>query len=120
MELNFSEKIGIIIAFLDLFWILIYYYYGAAKVYNLVEKKQYRYMGCFWIHRKKGEYFLKIPEEVIEDSFTTQYKIVPENLFVRWKMEQRLRICFAHNYDVFTEISKDITVKNHIATCNQL
>lgn len=120
MEINFIGKIGIVIAFLDLFWILVYYYYGAAKIYNLVEQKQYQYMGCFWIHRKRGEYYLKIPKEVIVNSFTTQYKIVPENLFVRRKQERRIRICFADKYEVFTEISKEITVKNHIATSNQL
>lgn len=120
MEINFLEKIGIIIAFLDIFWILIYYYYGAVKVYNFVEKKRYQYLGCIWIHRKKGEYYLKIPREMMKESFTTKYKIIPDNLFVKRKREQRLRICFDDKYEVYTMVSGEMTVKNHIATSSQL
>lgn len=120
MEIGVIEKIGIIIVFLDLFWILIYYYYGTVKVYNLKEHKQYEYMGSLWIRRKKGEYCLLIPKEIIEDSYTTQYKIVIEYLFLKWKQYQRMKISFSNKYDVYTQIRKEITVKNHIATSNQL
>lgn len=120
MELNILSKIGVLLMILHLMWILFYYYYGAAKVYNLVEKRRYQYMGCLWIRKKKGEYYLIIPKEIMEASHTTSYRILPETLFVKQKSRRKLMVRFEEQYDVFTTISGEITVKNHIATSNQL
>ena len=120
MKINFGEITGTVLVLLYLVWILIYYYYGAVKIYNLTEKKQYRYLGCLWIHKQKGEYYLRIPGEMIEESVTTEYKLVLENLFVKQKEEQRVRICFEDKYDAFAKIAEEISVKNYIATSNQL
>jgi len=112
-------KIGIIIIILDLLWVL-FYYYGTAKIYNLTEQKQYQYLGYLWIRKKHGEYLLSLPKEMIHNSYTTQYKIIPEKHFCKGKEEARLRVCFGDKYVVITEVSKEITVKNYIATSNQL
>ena len=119
MEINMLHKAGIGLIFLNLIFILMYYY-GAAKVYNLQEDKKYRYMGCFWIFKSNGEYVLRIPKEVLEESVTTQYRIYPEEAFRKWNRKRRIRISFADNYDIFTDISTVITVKNHIATSHRL
>ena len=120
MTHNLFKIGGLVIFILHLLWLLIYYYYGAIKIYNLTEKKQYQYVGCLWIRKVKGEYLLKIPQEMLDQSYTTQYRIVPENLFLKGKEGENLRLCFGSQYYTTIKVEKEISVKNHIATSNQL
>mgnify|MGYP003296342858 CR=1 FL=1 len=120
MKLHFLEIAGVLLLVLHLLWIVIYYYYGAIKIYNLTEKNCYQYLGCLWIKKVKGEYRLKIPQEMLDNSFTTQYKIVAEDLFVKRKQQEKVRICFGNKYYVYVTVGKEISVKNHIATSRQL
>lgn len=117
--MNWIGKIGIIVMIFDLLWVM-FYYYGTVKVYNLTEHKQYKYLGYLWIRKKQGEYILHLPEEMIYNSHTTRYKIIPEKQFCMGKEEKHLRVCFGSKFVLITEISKEITVKNYIATSNQL
>ena len=120
MILQFLKITGGVLVLLHLFWILIYYYYGAIKIYNLKEKKCYEYLGCLWIRKEKGEYCMQIPQEMLDKSFTTQYKIVTEEVFWRRKSKEKVRICFGNKYYTYVTVEKEISVKNHIATSNQL
>ena len=57
---------------------------------------------------------------MVERSYTTQYKIVPEYFFRKEKEGKGLRINFAGKKEFFVEIAENIMVKNYIATSNQL
>ena len=120
MNLTIWHYIGIAIIILDIVWIGFYYYYATVKIYNYHEKGTFQYLGYLWIRKKNGQYYLKIPQEMIENSVTTKYKITSESVFHQLRKEKKLYINFADNYDTEVIIEAQITVKNYIATSHQL
>ena len=101
-------------------WIGFYYYYATVKIYNFQEMDRYFYLGYLWIRKKKGQYYLKIPREMIENSVTTEYKITSESLFHQLRKGKKIYINFADSYDTEATMEREITVKNYIATSHQL
>lgn len=120
MNLSIWHYLGIIILILDILWIVFYYYYATVKVYNFREKEHYIYLGYLWIHKKSGEYCFRIPEEMIENSITTKYRIISQSMFHKLKKGEKVHINFAGKYETVAEIRAEITVKNYIATSHQL
>ena len=120
MQLTTWHYIGIAIFLLDLIWVAIYYYYATVKIYNFQEKDRYYYLGYLWIRKKNGQYYLKIPQEMIENSVTTEYKITSESIFHQLRKGKKLYINFADNYDAEVILEAQIMVKNYIATSHQL
>ena len=120
MNLSTWHYTGIIILSLDIMWIVFYYYYATVKVYNFYEKDSYEYLGCLWIRKKRGEYYLRISEEMIDNSTTTKYKIISSSVFHKVKKGKKIYINFADKYDIETRIAAQITVKNYIATSQRL
>lgn len=112
--------IGSIILILDIIWIAFYYYYATVKIYNFKQNKEYHYLGHLWIRKKRGQYYLKIPGEMIELSVTTQYKIVSQSAFHRFRKGEKLYVNFADEYQTEVRLSSLMTVKNYIATSHQL
>lgn len=112
--------IGILILFIDIFWIVFYYYYATVKIYNFQEMEKYQYLGYLWIHKRKGQYYLKISQEMIDNSVTTEYKIVSQSAFHRLKRREKIYINFADQYGTEVRMASQITVKNYIATSHQL
>ncbi len=124
--------IGIIILILDIIWIVFYYYYATVKVYNfcgkkskrpfkgIIKQEEYLYLGYLWIRKRRGNYYLKIPKQMVEDSVTTKYKIISQSTFHILKKGEKIQINFADKYDTAVEIAAQITVKNYIATSHQL
>ena len=119
MELSTLLFIGIIIFLLDFIWIAIYYYYGTVKIYNYIEDDKYQYLGFLWIRKKYGEWFLTIPQDMIDNSITTKYKIVSASGFHTLRNGQTLFVSFSKQYEIKTEISKKFFVNNYIFTSNQ-
>lgn len=144
MNLTTWHYIGIAILTLDIIWIVFYYYYATVKVYNFKEKtnkteqgrilkklftfqnnitcrqEEYQYLGYLWIRKKRSGYYLKIPQEMIEDSVTTKYQIISQSRFHKLKKGEKMHINFADKYHTEAKISAQITVKNYIATSHQL
>ena len=120
MEIIKWYYMGLAIFILDICWILFYYYFASVKVYNLYQKKDYRYMGVLWIKKKRGFWYLKIPKEMIENSVTTEYKLVSCSGFHRRRKGENLYLDFDGKYEVKVSIFKEITVKNYIETSHQL
>lgn len=120
MKLANLHYIGIIILILDILWILFYYYYATVKIYNFQEKGNYKYLGILWIRKRRGHFYLKIPQEMIENSITTEYNITSESWFHKLRKGEKLYINFADNYDTQVVMEARITVKNYIATSHQL
>ena len=120
MNLTSLHYMGITILILDLFWIGFYYYYATVKVYNFWEKEKYQYLGYLWIQKKNGWYYLKIPQQMIENSVTTKYKITSESWFHHLRKGKKMYIHFAHGYEKEVTIGADIIVKNYIETSHQL
>ena len=120
MNLTNWYYVGIVIIALDILWIAFYYYYAAVKIYNYREKETYRYLGYLWIRKKNGQYYLKIPREMIEESVTTEYKITSESVFHQLRKGKKVYINFADCYDTEAILEAQITVKNYIATSKQL
>ncbi len=120
MNLTLWYYIGIILLFLDMVWITFYYYYATVKVYNFCENTNYQYLGYLWICKKRGEWYLKIPGEMIENSLTTEYKIVSQSWFHKLRKGEKIHISFEDKYQTEVRLSAKITVKNYIATSNQL
>lgn len=118
MDLTLFHFFGIIIFLLDLIWITIYYYYGTVKIYNYIEKDNYRYLGFLWIHKKRGEWFLTIPSDMLETSVTTKYKIVSASGFHALHNNESLFIFFDDKYEVKVKISKVFFVQNYIFSSN--
>ena len=136
--------IGITILTLDIVWIVFYYYYATVKIYNFKEQinrkgkccklkgilpprqnrklaqQEYQYLGHLWVRKKRGQYILRIPQEMIDVSVTTRYKIVSESAFHKLRKGEKLYIDFADKYHTEVKISAQITVKNYIATSHQL
>lgn len=120
MEKSMLYQIGTLLMVMDIGWLLFYYFYATVEIYNLVEKKSYKYMGHLWIRRKKGSYYLYIPKEISLYSYTTEYKVIPGFFFYAINRGAEIRISFHGKYDIFLNVSDAITVKNHIATCPRL
>ena len=116
MDKMILYQLGILLLALDLGWLMFYYFYATVELYNLVED-EYEYFGHLWICRKNRYYYIKIPQYMIDKSYTTKYQIVPGYFFYKINDNQKIRISFNGKYDVFTCVSDPITVKNHIATC---
>lgn len=116
MNLELLYQAGIWLMAADLLWLLFYYFYATVEVYNLVEENSYQYMGSLWIKKKKGDHYLYLTREIEERSYTTEYKIVPGCFFCFVNKKEKIRISFQGKYEVLTEISDPITVKNYIAT----
>lgn len=120
MNLSTWHYIGIVILLFDIAWIIFYYYYATVKIYNFKERESYLYLGYLWIRKKRGNYYLKIPEQMIADSVTTKYKIISQSAFHVLKKGEKIHINFADKYDTEVSISAQITVKNYIATSHRL
>ena len=120
MNLTILSYIGITILLLDIIWILFYYYYGTVKVYNFIEEGKYQYLGFLWIRKKQGDWFLKIPKEMIENSVTTEYKLVSQSGFHTLRKGEKMYVSFRDKYVIKVRVFKEITVKNYIATSHQL
>lgn len=120
MDLKNWYHIGITILILDIFWIIFYYYYATVKVYNFCEGKYYRYLGYLWIRKKRGEWYLMIPEEMVEDSVTTKYKIISASWFHKFRKGEKMHIDFAGKYRTEVRLSAKIPVQNYIATSHYL
>ena len=119
MQLTPWHYVGIIIFILDFIWISIYYYYGTVKIYNYIEGEKYQYMGFLWIRKKYGEWFLSIPQDMIDNSITTKYKIVSASGFHTLRNGQTLFVSFNKQYEVKAKISRKFYVYNYIFTSNQ-
>ena len=120
MNLRIWQDIGIVILLLDLAWIIFYYYYATVKIYNLKEEESYLYLGYLWIRKKRGQYYLTIPREMIENSVTTKYEIISQSSFHILKKGEKIQINFADKYHIEVSIDARITVKNYIATSHRL
>lgn len=144
MNITTWYYVGIIILALDIVWVVFYYYYATVKIYNFCQKvnqsqrgrkiqnrhrisliitqkqEEYRYLGYLWIRKKRGEWYLKIPQEMIEDSITTKYQIVSQSWFHKFRKGEKMHIDFADKYHTEVKLSAQITVKNYIATSPQL
>lgn len=144
MNLRTWNYIGIILLGLDIAFIVFYYYYATVKVYNFKQKigkikrrsllnrakifqnnpkctqEEYYYLGHLWIRKKRGEYYLKISQEMMEQSFTTKYKIVSQSMFHQFRKGEKIHINFADQYRTDAKLSAEITVKNYISTSHQL
>jgi len=119
MEITPWHYIGIIIFLLDFIWIAIYYYYGTVKIYNYIEKNKYRYLGFLWIRKKRGEWFLTIPQDMIDNSITTKYKIVSASGFHTLRNGQTLFVSFNDKYEIKVKIYKEFFAHNYIFTSRQ-
>ena len=104
----------------DLLWLLFYYLYATVEIYNLVEEEKYRYMGSIWVKKKRGVYWLSVPKDMELRSYTTEYKIIPGCFFYYVNQGEKIRINFYDKYEIITEISDPIDVKNYIATYPRL
>lgn len=144
MDLTSCNYIGIILLTLDIIWIMFYYYYATVKIYNFkettnkiklykkitkqpaaqnnitIKREEYQYLGHLWIRKKRGEYYLKISQEMMEQSFTTKYKIVSQSMFHQFRKGEKIHINFADQYRTDAKLSAEITVKNYISTSHQL
>ena len=120
--MNFTSwhYIGIAMLILDVIWIVFYYYYAAVKIYNFREMKQYCYLGYLWVCKKRGEYYLRIPREMIENSVTTKYKIISQSLFHKLRKGEKIYIDFAGKYHIEVRLADEIIVENYITTSHQL
>lgn len=119
MDLINWNYIGITILILDIAWI-IFYYYATVNVYNFCERKYYRYLGYLWIRKKRGEWYLTIPSEMIEKSVTTKYKIVSASWFHKFRKGEKMHIDFGGKHRVEVKLSAEILVQNYIATSQYL
>ncbi|MBQ9989798.1 MAG: hypothetical protein IJP31_02480 [Lachnospiraceae bacterium] len=106
--------LGLLIA--NLCWLFVFLFYGAVQVYNLQEGKHYIHLDNLWIERKRGQYTLHIPRDVIDRSVTTRYKIRTGWLFARLHEEELLCIRFGKEYDICLPIEREMIAKNHVAT----
>ena len=120
MNLTTWHYIGIAFFISDIIWIVFYYYYATVKVYNLYEKAHFQYLGYLWIRKKRGEWYLEIPEEMIDNSLTTEYKIISQSWFHKFRKGEKIHISFAGKYQAEAKLSAKITVKNYIATSLRL
>ena len=144
MSVTIWKYIGIIFLSLDMVWIMFYYYYATVKIYNFKEKnnairqkkkvikrstvrkkricesEEYQYLGHLWIRKRRGEYYLTIPQEMIERSVTTRYKIVSQSMLHKFRKGKKIHVNFADKYHVDVKLSAEMTAKNYIATSHQL
>ena len=120
MQLTIWHYIGIIILSLDIIWIVFYYYYATVGVYNFCEKNKYQYLGYLWIRKNKGEWYLKIPKEMIEESLTTKYKIISQSIFHQLRKGETIYINFADRYHTKAKLAAEIIVDNYIVIPHQL
>ena len=120
MNLTIWHYIGIIILSLDILWIVLYYNYATVKVYNFYEKNKYQYLGYLWIRKKRGEWYLNIPKEMIEESLTTKYKIISQSMFRQFIKGEKIYIIFADKYYTRTRMADEFIVENYIVTSHQL
>ena len=120
MNLTTWHYIGIVILTLDIVWIVFYYYYATVKVYNFCEGKHYQYLGYLWIRKKRGDWYLEIPKDMIERSVTTKYKIISASRFHKFRKGERMHIDFAGKYRTEVRLSAKMYAYNYIATSGQL
>ena len=120
MNLTVWHYIGVAILSLDIIWIVFYYYYATVKIYNFKEAKQYYYLGYLWVWKRRGEYYLKIPQEMIEKSLTTRYKITSQSLFHKLRKDEKIYINFADKYHAEAKIAGQVIVDNYLEISNQL
>lgn len=144
MNLAAWNYIGGMILISDIIWIVFYYYYATIKVYNfqgwvtqadkdgifkkilgvcgfkICNQEKYRYMGILWIRKKKSGYYLKIPQEIVDNSITTKYRIISQSAFHKWRRGEKIHISFGEQYHTEVRAAANITVKNYIATSHQL
>lgn len=120
MNLTTWHYIGIAILTLDIVWIVFFYYYATVKVYNLCEGKHYRYLGYLWIRKKRGEWYLTMPVDMVEHSVTTKYKIISASWFHKFRKGEKMHISFAEKYRVEVRVSAKIYVQNYIGANHYL
>ena len=116
MKLTLWYYFGIIIFILDLIWIAFYYYYASVKIYNFIHGDKYQYLGFLWIRKKRGEWFLSIPQDMIDISITTKYKIISASGFHALRTGKSLFVNFNNQYEVKIKIAKEMEVINYIHT----
>ena len=119
--MNDMEKLpllilGIAVLLANLFWLLMYLFYGAVQVYNLREGKSYAYLGSLWIEHRRGQYLLCIPEKMLNKSYTTNYKIRTGRLFAGLHGNRILCIRFGKEKDVCVPVEREMIAKNYVAT----
>ena len=119
MQLTLWHYLGILIFILDFIWIAFYYYYGTVKIYNLEVGDVYQYLGILWIRKKGGQWFLVVPQDMLETSTTTKYKFVSQSGFHALRKDQTIFVSFANRYEVKVKISKVFYAHNYISTSNQ-
>ena len=119
MQLTTWHYVGIAIFIVDLMWVAIYYYYGTVKIYNYIEGDRYQYLGLLWIRKKQGQWFLKVPKEMVEYSVTTKYKLVSQSGFHALRNGEIIFVSFENRYEAKATIEKEFVVTNYIATSNQ-
>ena len=120
MNLTIWHYVGIGLLTLDIIWIVFYYYYATVKVYNFCEGKHYRYLGYLGIRKKRGEWYLEIPEDMIEKSVTTKYRIMSASWFHKFRKGERMHIDFAGKYRTEVQLSAKIYVYNYLTTSGRL
>lgn len=107
---------GLMILGTNLCWLFAHIFYGAVQVYNLQEGRNYRHLDDLWIERKKGQHVLYIPERLIEESVTTQYKIRTGRLYAHLHEDSLLCIRFGSEHDICIPVKREMIAKNHVAT----
>ncbi|MGN0306106.1 MAG: hypothetical protein ACI4D2_08135 [Lachnospiraceae bacterium] len=112
--------LGMTILLLNVCWLLIQLLYGGVSIYNLQVGETYTYLGSRWIERKKGRYILSIPENMIERSSTTRYKLQTGRFFARIHQGRLLCIQFGKEHEACVPIRREMIAKNHVATCPRL
>lgn len=120
MHLTTWHYIGMTLLGLDIICSILYYYHATVKIYNYYEKNTYLYLGHLWIYKKNGQWYLKIPKKMIEESFTTKYKIISQTLVHKLKKGEKVYINFANRYHTQAKIDVEITVENYITTSQRL
>ena len=122
MHLTIWHYIGIAFFILEIIWIIFYYYYyyATVNIYNFCEKNEYQYLGYLWVRKIKGEWYLEIPKEMIEESLTTKYKIISQSVFHKLRKGEKIYINFADRYHTKARLEVEITVENYIMIPNIL
>jgi hypothetical protein len=110
----------VVVLLADLLWLLYYFGYATAEVYNLREKGKYRYLGRRWLETKGGRFCLRISRTMVEESVTTQYRIVLPGVFAGLHEGGKIAVDFAGEYELLSRIERSVEVKNHVATSPKL
>lgn len=120
MEIIKWLLVGAILLALDIYGLLSNDELGMVKVYNFMQKQEEQYLGVVWIQKKRGKYYVKIPQKMLEASLTTEYKLKSVSAIHKVENGEKLQVLFADSYQTETLLSGQMTVKNYIATSGRL